>query len=92
MLRITRLNADGRLVLKLEGRLVGPWVGELEACWRGVAAIAAPGEPVWVDLGDVWLVDEAAERQLALMHRAGVRFLTRGPMMGELVREIVRCR
>jgi hypothetical protein len=41
-----------------------------------------------VDLSDVYLVDVAGQEQLTRMHRAGVRFMTRGCVMRELVREI----
>jgi anti-anti-sigma regulatory factor len=87
MLRITEQYANGRLVLKLEGRFSAPWVGELDACWRA-AMDAGNGTSIWIDLSDVYVVDVAGQEQLARMHRAGVRFLTRGCVMRELVREI----
>lgn len=87
MLRITEQHANGRLVLKLEGRFSAPWVNELDACWRA-AVNSAEGKSIWIDLSDVYLVDVAGQEQLARMHRAGARFLTRGCVMPELVREI----
>jgi len=90
MFRITEQRASGRLVLKLEGRFSRAWVDELEGCWRD--AVASGDEPIWVDLTDVYLVDTAGQEQLARMHRAGVRFLTRGCAMRELVREIAESR
>jgi hypothetical protein len=87
MFRITEQHASGRLVLKLEGRFSAPCIGELEASWRA-AKDAPDGESIWVDLSDVSLVDRAAREQLARMHRSGVRFLTRGCVMREWVREI----
>ena len=90
MFRITEQRSFGRVVLKLEGRLSGACAGELEACWR-LAEERSDGEPIWVDLSDVHLVDAAGQEQLTRMHRAGVRFLTRGVFMRELVREISRC-
>ena len=86
MLRITVHRSPRRIVLKLEGRLSGAWVAEVDRCWR--AAGQACGGPVEIDLGDVSLVDAAGEVLLARMHRAGVRFVTRGCVMPELVREI----
>ncbi len=91
MFRITEQHATGRLVLKLEGRLSAPCVCELDASWRS-ARNAPGGESIWVDLSDVYLVDSAAQEQLARMHHAGVRFLTRGCVMRELVREISESR
>jgi anti-anti-sigma regulatory factor len=87
MLRITEQHTNGRLVLKLEGRFSAPWVSELDACWRA-ALESSDGGSIWVDLSDVCLVDVAGQEQLARMHRAGARFLTRGCVMPELVREI----
>ena len=87
MLRITEQYGNGRLVLKLEGRFSAPWVSELDACWRAAMA-AQDGGSIWIDLSDVYVVDIAGQEQLARMHRAGVRFLTRGCLMPELVREI----
>ena len=37
MLRITYKNVDQSLVLKLEGRLAGPWVDELASFWAQTA-------------------------------------------------------
>jgi anti-anti-sigma regulatory factor len=90
MFRITEQRGDGRLVLKLEGRMSGAAIGELDACWR--AASAGADAAVWVDLTDVSIVDRAGEQQLARMHRTGARFLTRGLFMRELVRELADAR
>jgi anti-anti-sigma regulatory factor len=91
MFRLTEQCASGRLVLKLEGRCSSDVVSELDAGWR--AAMQKVGDaPIWVDLSDVWLVDEAGQAQLARMHRAGVHFLTQGCLMRELVREISESR
>ena len=87
MFRVTEQCAAGRLVLKLEGRFSSDVVGELEAGWQA-ATQKAGDAPIWVDLSDVWTVDGAGQEQLARMHRAGVRFVTRGCAMRELIREI----
>jgi hypothetical protein len=87
MFRLTEQCTSGRLVLKLEGRCSLDVVGELEAGWQA-AARKAGGHAIWIDLTDVLLVDDAARCQLARMHRAGARFVWRGCLMRELVREI----
>lgn len=87
MFRITEQRTAGRLVLKLEGRFSAAWVDELDTCWRSAIDSAAAGS-IWVDLSDVYLVDGAGQEQLARMHREGARFLARGCLMPELVREI----
>jgi anti-anti-sigma regulatory factor len=91
MLRITKEHASGRLILKLEGRFSAAWVGEVDACWRA-ALDGRDGASIWIDLSDVYVVDGAGQEQLARMHRGGARFLTRGCVMPELVREIVESR
>jgi hypothetical protein len=37
MLKITLRSEAGVLFFQLEGKLAGPWVKELERCWRLVA-------------------------------------------------------
>lgn len=91
MFRITEHTASGRLVLKLEGRFSSACVTELDGCWRE-ALESSNGRSIWVDLTDVDVVDVAGQEQLTRMHREGVRFLTRGPLMRELVREISESR
>ena len=87
MFRITEQRSFGRLILKLEGRFSADCVGELDTCWRAAMELEDP-EAIWVDLTDVDIVDAAGQAQLTRMHRAGVRFVTRGVFMRELVREI----
>jgi anti-anti-sigma regulatory factor len=89
MFRITEQRLFGRLVLKLEGRFSIDGVADLEATWRGARETCDP-DSIWVDLSEVDLVDLAGQEQLTRMHRAGVRFLTRGVVMRELVREIAQ--
>jgi ABC-type transporter Mla MlaB component len=87
MLRITPRLADNECVLKLEGSLTVAWVPEVGACWCGLAA-TAPDQPVRVDLTDVSHVDTAGRALMTLMYRAGVRFIARGFVMPDLVRDI----
>jgi ABC-type transporter Mla MlaB component len=88
MFRITEQRTTARLVFKLEGRLSGPEVRELDKCWRAAVERSCRDDSIWIDLTDVLGVDAAGQEQLTRMHREGVRFLTRGCVMRELVREI----
>lgn len=88
MLRITQHQSRDRLVLKLEGRISRDVIPEVDTSWHA-AIVAGGGAPIWVDLSDVSYVDLLGQALLARMHRAGVRFVTRGCLMRELVREIV---
>lgn len=85
MLRISTLNLDDRVVLKLEGRLAGPWVQELESSWR---VARATSRTVWIELCDVLHVDERGKALLARLHREGARLVARDCEMRALVDEI----
>jgi anti-anti-sigma regulatory factor len=87
MFRITTQTADDDLVMKLEGCLAGPWVRELDNCWRDVMT-RTHGRVVRIDLTAVCHVDAAGRELMALMHRAGAQFVTKGCVMPEVVREI----
>lgn len=60
---------------------------ELAACWRQVNG-NAQNRRVRVDLTEVCHVDDAGRELMTTMYRAGVRFVARGFVMPELVREI----
>jgi hypothetical protein len=85
MLRITSRDADGEWVLKLEGCLAGPWVSELDTCWREALHT---NRPMRVDLTDVCHVDDAGRELMTLMYHAGAHFVATGCLIPELVREI----
>jgi hypothetical protein len=87
MLRITTDSSADEYFLKLEGCLAGAWVPELAMCWRQVNG-SAQNRRGCVDLTDVCHVDDAGRELITLMYRAGVRFVARGFVMPELVREI----
>jgi ABC-type transporter Mla MlaB component len=87
MLRITIHDAPPTLTFRLEGRLAGPWVRELEECWRG--ALASRREPILrVDLTEVTSIDAAGRACLAALHRQGVEFLAADCLMKAVVAEI----
>jgi hypothetical protein len=87
MLRITSRVQDEGHVLKVEGCLYGAWVQELAACWRQTGA-ALHGRPLLLDVREVCHVDESGRELMTAMARAGVRFLAKGCVMPEVVREI----
>ena len=87
MLRITATSATDGLTLKLEGRLSGIWVAELEDCWRKSVS-ELQGRPLHVDLSGVDCVDPAGKYLLALMYKAGANFIAPGCLMAALVQDI----
>lgn len=72
MLRITIDEGEESVVLRLEGKLIAPWVAEVEQCWQ--RAFTSVGErSVLIDLSAVNFVDTAGEALLARMYAAGFR-------------------
>jgi anti-anti-sigma regulatory factor len=76
MLKITRRDEAGTAVIQVEGKLAGPWVKELEGCWRSVASQQTA--PVRVDLTAVSFIDEAGEKLLRTMHQERVELKAKG--------------
>src|SRR5208337_2129537 len=72
MLRVTVEDLETALRLKVEGRLAGAWVPELEQSWRTLIR-RSPGVSLIVDLTDTEFVDLAGTYLLSLMYRSGVR-------------------
>jgi anti-anti-sigma regulatory factor len=89
MLRITTLKTPMATTLRVEGKLMGPWVGELELSWRSIASEPANGR-VCVDLSDVTFVDEEGKRLLEVMYAEGVKLKASGCVTRRLVEEIER--
>lgn len=88
MLRITADDRPRVLSFRLEGRLEGPWVVELERCWTGMVERA--GTPaIRVDLTAVTFVDAAGKAQLAAMLQQGAEFIARDCLTRAIVSEII---
>lgn len=87
MLRITATDNPRILTFRLEGRLEGPWVGELEQCWRSVLN-SASRPAVCVDLTGVTYIDAAGKARLVEMHEHGAKFITSDCVMEAVVTEI----
>jgi ABC-type transporter Mla MlaB component len=66
MLKIDTVESASEIVLSLHGRLVGPWVDELESLWRRTQ-VTAGDRLVAVDLSGVTGIDAAARYLLQLM-------------------------
>ena len=88
MLRISTCESPTAITLVLEGKCRGPWVDELERCWRKAVA-SASGKVLWVDLENVGFVDERGKKLLAEMYDAGVKLSAAGLVMTSLVEEIM---
>ena len=80
MLRITSFTEDSQPCLRLEGRLVGPWVAELSA-----AVETHGGPPPRLDLVHVQFVDAAGLDLLADLRRRGVDIIAASPFVAQLL-------
>ena len=87
MLKITTHADLERITLELEGRVTGPWVEELKACWQRAAS---GNQPVGVILKEVTFVDEAGRKLLADMYRQRVTLAGAGCMTKAIIEEIIR--
>jgi len=86
MLKITTHRADDSTRITLEGRLVGPWIGELERCWRESEQSAA-GRRLIVDLTGVTFVEQEGKALLTRMYKAGAELLATGCCMRSIVED-----
>ncbi|HKB37260.1 MAG TPA: hypothetical protein VKD72_12465 [Gemmataceae bacterium] len=88
MLRITVMDNPGPLTFRLEGRLAGPWVRELENCWQ--STLASQREPgLRFDLTGVTFVDAVGKAFLAARHTQGAELVASGCLMRAIVAEII---
>jgi hypothetical protein len=89
MLRITVHDNPESLTFRLEGRLAGPWVREVEECrQRTLAGRRRPS--VRFDLAGVTFIDAAGKAYLADMHRLGAEFVAADCLTKAIVAEITK--
>ncbi len=91
MLKITAIDAERQRTLVLEGRLVDPWISELERSWT--EAQRADGiQTVVVDLKDVTAISQRGEDLLFQMMIEGAEFnCCRGILTKHVLRQLA-CR
>jgi hypothetical protein len=88
MLRITVHDNVESLTFQIEGRLVGPWVQEAEACWQ--RTLGGLRKPVLrFDLTGVTLIDAAGKAFLAAAHAQGVDLVASGCLMRAIVADLL---
>lgn len=86
MLKITAYTDSATTVFELEGKLAGPWVEELDGCWR--RSTEASDRPVRVILAKVTFIDGKGRTLLREMHRLGAELAAEGCMNRAIVDEI----
>jgi anti-anti-sigma regulatory factor len=87
MLKITTETDETGTILDLAGKLAGPWVQELERCWRETVKT---NRRIKVRLNAVTFIDDAGKRLLAEMHRQGTELAAEGCMTKAITEEIKR--
>ena len=86
MLKITTNGSDDSTRITLEGRLVGPWIEELERCWREAKESAAARRLI-VDLTGVTFVEQEGKALLTRMYQAGAELIATGCCMRSIVED-----
>jgi ABC-type transporter Mla MlaB component len=83
MLKISEPLANHAVTLKLEGRLIGPWVAELKkSCEEHLAAKCS----VSLDLADLTFADRDGLALLLCLCGRGVRLVNCSPFLEEELR------
>ena len=90
MMRITIHEQAGLLIFQVEGKLVGPWVSELENCWQQTLSSRRLSTIVCVDVSEVTHVDAGGKQLLATMHAHGVELIAACCLMKAVVAEVAQ--
>jgi ABC-type transporter Mla MlaB component len=88
MLRISFRNEPEGTAVKLEGKLSGPWVDELDRCWKENTGHCHG--LVSLDLSDVTYIDAEGKKLLARMLDQGIYLEGTNLMTQYIVDEIIR--
>lgn len=88
MLKITNQRSGNLVTVELEGKLTGPWVGELRRTWRELKTDRTI-EGVEVRVCAVTFIDAAGKLLLSEMYLDGVELVAAGCMNQAIVSEIV---
>jgi anti-anti-sigma regulatory factor len=87
MLRISIEEKTDSVLVRLEGRLIGSWVADVEQFWNNVFANFGD-RSVQVDLSAVTFVDTSGGVLLKRMHDAGFRLEGGDPLL-ENARQVI---
>ena len=88
MLKITTQSDVDVTKMILEGCLVGPWVEELDRCWRGVEG--ARQERVLVDLTGVTFIAPEGKALLTKMWQQGAKLHAVGCLTKCIVEDLTK--
>lgn len=83
MLKISKRDDNGTVTLRVEGRIIGPWVAELRTCCE---AALADRQAFDLELQDVEYADAAALELLLNLPSRGARVTNCSPFLAEQLR------
>ena len=88
MLRIHTETALDGVTLRLEGKLVHPWIDELFRAWTDLDQARHGRRPVRIDLDAVSFVDARGRSMLATLQHLGCELKGSGPFISAVIEEI----
>jgi hypothetical protein len=88
LLRIHIEPGPRDVTLRLEGKLIEPWVAELVTAWMELAQGPHAGRPVQIDLEAVSFVDARGKSTLAALRRLGAGLKGSGPFIAAVIQEV----
>ncbi len=88
MLRITTIDNGPTTTFRLEGRLVGDWVAELERCCISIKT-ADPTRKLEIDMSDVEFIDEKGEALLERWYLDGAELYGGDTFIESIIARIV---
>ena len=87
MLRIHINHGNEATLYIIEGKLIGPWVTELEKCWH-TAVSREPYRSIVIDITAVTFIDDQGKQLVTRMRQNGAALTGTGLMAEFLIREI----
>ena len=88
MLRIHIEHESEVVKLRLEGKLVQPWVDELVQVWMDLTAGLPRQTPISVDMSEVSFVDARGKTLLASMLKGGCSLHGSGPFISAVIEDV----
>lgn len=88
MLRIHVEHSPRLTTIRLEGKLVDPWVDELVQVWADLSAFPRVDLAFRVDLDAVSFIDESGKSVLCVLWMAGCELHGAGTFISSVIEEI----
>lgn len=86
MLKITTYDNGNRTVLELDGKLVGPWVNELERVWHQAKLAGA----VYMVLKELGFIDESGKELLARISHSGAALIAVDSLTKAVLHDVLK--